>query len=216
VLIPRGVAWLWIVAVAIAIAIAVEAAWEWGDVSPSGEWTGLVASTRRIAASAGEAPARDAPAARVAVPGEEVASPAPRLRLVLVGIGSGIAVLHEAGGSRMWTVRQGDRVEGMLVASVGADRVKLVAPSLSEEVVFGALVAEPDAKPRGREEARVVARAEGATDDESAQVQSPFPVPPRPQRLDSVPTAIPVADLQADSQGPPKAEGASDDEASGP
>jgi len=103
-----------------------------------------------------------------------------------------IAFLKEVAGGKSWVVHQGDRINGMLVASVQVDRVKFTLGDESEELLLkvapgpkttlvaappppGAGVAAPGtAAPAAAAQARAAAQAAAANAAASgAAVQSP-------------------------------------------
>jgi hypothetical protein len=211
VLTPRVLAWLSIAAIALAVAAMREA-----PRAPAGGNPAALALPAQPAApplhkvatlAAHGLPRTDA--------GGTSGLPPSQSRLVLVGIGGGMAILREAGGARTWAVRQGDRVEGMTVARIAGDRVRLEANGRAEELLFGAPDAETKAKPRAPDEVRVVAQAEGAADDESSEARQPSPVPPRPAWIVFGPALPPAAEPLVTPPSPPRGEGARDDEAAG-
>ncbi len=203
---PRAAAWLSIPAIALAVAgiLLLE------PEPPPPAQAEVSQPPRRDAPAEVMVPTREPAIPPAASTAETVATPTSRPRYVLVGTGGDaggrFAILREAGGSRMWTVRRGDRVDNLQVSDIRAESVKLVAPGISEEVAFAAEgVDARTSAARAQEEARALLNAEGAADDASSEGQAATAVPQRPEAPAQVATA----------PAPRAGEGASDDEASG-
>jgi hypothetical protein len=89
--------------------------------------------------------------ASTAVEAQRPVPPKTALELIGTSIAADrrVAYLREAAGERSWTVRNGDRIDGMLVVSIEPDRISLHAGDRTDDLVIVASVAALPATARG-------------------------------------------------------------------